>query len=157
MSWKKLLAENKIHTHSTSKKELGALRALITRDLADAAVKELSDDRRFAILRQSLVATMPKHLPSEQRRYLSVEKSFRQRLGSLQKSSCFRQRRGAHCGVHRNLEQTISDALPFYFLLTQPNAGKFRTVPDLYDLRTLRFEFGLASKRRRGWLPPSFF
>jgi uncharacterized protein (UPF0332 family) len=48
MTWKKLLAENKIHTHSTSKKELDALRALITRDLADAAVKELSDDRRFA-------------------------------------------------------------------------------------------------------------
>jgi uncharacterized protein (UPF0332 family) len=48
MSWKKLLAENKIHTHSTSKKELDALRALVTRDLADAAVKELSDDRRFA-------------------------------------------------------------------------------------------------------------
>jgi hypothetical protein len=49
MSWKKLLAENKIHTHSTSKKELEELRALITRDLADAAVKGLSDDRRFAI------------------------------------------------------------------------------------------------------------
>jgi uncharacterized protein (UPF0332 family) len=48
MSWKKLLAENKVRTHSTSKKELDALRALITRDLADAAVKELSDDRRFA-------------------------------------------------------------------------------------------------------------
>jgi hypothetical protein len=27
MSWKKLLAENKIHAHSTSKKELDALRA----------------------------------------------------------------------------------------------------------------------------------
>jgi hypothetical protein len=40
MSWKKLLAENKVRTHSTSKKELDALRALITRDLADAAVKE---------------------------------------------------------------------------------------------------------------------
>jgi hypothetical protein len=48
MSWKKLLAENKIHTHSTSKNELDALRALITRDLADASVKGLSDDRRFA-------------------------------------------------------------------------------------------------------------
>ena|SRR5579863_7793493 len=48
MSWNKLLAENKIHSHSTSKKDLDALRALISRDLADAAVKELSDDRRFA-------------------------------------------------------------------------------------------------------------
>jgi hypothetical protein len=31
-----------------SSNELDALRALITRDLADASVKELSDDRRFA-------------------------------------------------------------------------------------------------------------
>jgi hypothetical protein len=29
MSWKKLLAENKIHTHGTSKKELDALSALV--------------------------------------------------------------------------------------------------------------------------------
>jgi uncharacterized protein (UPF0332 family) len=48
MSWKKLLAEHKVHTHTTSKKELDVLRALIARDLADAAVKELSEDRRFA-------------------------------------------------------------------------------------------------------------
>src|ERR1700730_50031 len=48
MIWKKLLAEHKVHTHSTSKKELEALRAVITRDLSDAAVKGLSEDRRFA-------------------------------------------------------------------------------------------------------------
>jgi HEPN domain len=48
MTWKKLLAEHKVHTHNTSKKELDALRALIARDLADAAVKELSEDRKFA-------------------------------------------------------------------------------------------------------------
>lgn len=48
MIWKKLLAEHKVHTHSTSKKELDALRAVITRDLSDAAVKGLSEDRRFA-------------------------------------------------------------------------------------------------------------
>jgi Helix-turn-helix domain len=48
MIWKKLLAEHKVHTHSTSKKELAALRAVITRDLSDAAVKGLSEDRRFA-------------------------------------------------------------------------------------------------------------
>src|ERR1700740_923161 len=48
MSWKKLLAEHKIHTHTASKKELDALRALIERDLADAGIKGLSDDRRFA-------------------------------------------------------------------------------------------------------------
>jgi hypothetical protein len=39
MIWKKLLAEHKVHTHSTSKKELDALRAVITRDLSDAAVR----------------------------------------------------------------------------------------------------------------------
>jgi hypothetical protein len=48
MSWKKLLAEHKVHTHRTSKKELDALRAVIARDLSDAAVHGLSDDRRFA-------------------------------------------------------------------------------------------------------------
>jgi hypothetical protein len=48
MSWKKLVAEHKVHPHSTSKKELDALRAVVTRDLADASVKGLSDDRRFA-------------------------------------------------------------------------------------------------------------
>jgi hypothetical protein len=48
MSWKKLLAEHKVHTHSTSKKELDALRAVVARDLADAAIPGLSDDRKFA-------------------------------------------------------------------------------------------------------------
>jgi uncharacterized protein (UPF0332 family) len=48
MSWKQLLAERKVHTHRTSKKELDGLRELIARDLADAAVKGLSSDRRFA-------------------------------------------------------------------------------------------------------------
>src|SRR5258706_13419043 len=48
MSWKKLLAESKVHAHKTSKKELDDLRALIVRDLEDAAIQELSDDRRFA-------------------------------------------------------------------------------------------------------------
>ena len=35
MSWKQLLAENKVHTHRTSKKEVDGLRELISRDLAD--------------------------------------------------------------------------------------------------------------------------
>ena len=48
MSWKQLLAERKVHAHRTSKKELDGLRELIARDLADAAVKGLSSDRRFA-------------------------------------------------------------------------------------------------------------
>jgi hypothetical protein len=48
MSWKKLLAEGKVHAHKTSKKELDDLPAVIVRDLKDAAIQELSDDRRFA-------------------------------------------------------------------------------------------------------------
>ena len=48
MTWKKLLAEHKVHTHRTAKKELDALRELVARDLADAGVKGLSADRQFA-------------------------------------------------------------------------------------------------------------
>jgi len=48
MSWEKLLAAHKIHTHKTSRQELDALRAVIQRDLADAALAGLSEDRRFA-------------------------------------------------------------------------------------------------------------
>jgi hypothetical protein len=48
MSWKKLQAEGKVHDHKPSKKELDDLRAVIVRDLEDAAIQELSDDRRFA-------------------------------------------------------------------------------------------------------------
>jgi len=48
MSWKKLQAEGRVRTHKTSKKELNELRAIVARDLEDAAIQELSDDRRFA-------------------------------------------------------------------------------------------------------------
>lgn len=48
MSWAKLQAERKVHAHKTSKKELDELRALIARDLEDAAIPALSNDRRFA-------------------------------------------------------------------------------------------------------------
>lgn len=48
MSWKKLQAEGKIRAHKANKKELDELRAVIARDLKDAAIQALSDDRRFA-------------------------------------------------------------------------------------------------------------
>ena len=48
MSWKKLLQDNKVHRHATSRKELAELRRLIVRDLADASLAGLSEDRRFA-------------------------------------------------------------------------------------------------------------
>ncbi len=48
MSWTKLLASKEAQRHKTSKKELDNIRALIARDLADAAIAGLSADRRFA-------------------------------------------------------------------------------------------------------------
>ena len=48
MSWKKLLQDNKVHRHATSRKELAEIRRLVARDLADAALAGLSEDRRFA-------------------------------------------------------------------------------------------------------------
>jgi hypothetical protein len=48
MSWKKLQAEGKVRANKASRKELDDLRAVVVRDLEDAAIQELSDDRRFA-------------------------------------------------------------------------------------------------------------
>src|SRR5258708_26971027 len=47
-SWQQWLVKGDVKTHQTSKQEIDNLRALITRDLADAAVIALSADRRFA-------------------------------------------------------------------------------------------------------------
>ena len=48
MSWTKLLASKEAQRHKTCGKELDNIRALIARDLADAAIAGLSADRRFA-------------------------------------------------------------------------------------------------------------
>jgi len=48
MSWKSLQAQGRVRVHKASKKELDELRAVIARDLEDAAIQELSDDLRFA-------------------------------------------------------------------------------------------------------------
>ena len=48
MSWKKLLQSNSVHRHTTSRQELSDIRRLVARDLADAAIPALSEDRRFA-------------------------------------------------------------------------------------------------------------
>jgi uncharacterized protein (UPF0332 family) len=47
-SWQQWLAKGDVKAHQTSKQEIDNLRALITRDLADASVIALSADRRFA-------------------------------------------------------------------------------------------------------------
>jgi hypothetical protein len=49
MSWKQLLQDDKIHRHTTGRQELTEIRRLVARDLADAAIPALSEDRRFAI------------------------------------------------------------------------------------------------------------
>jgi hypothetical protein len=48
MSWKRLLGKGEVKAHQTSKQEMNNIRALIDRDLADAAIQGLSADRRFA-------------------------------------------------------------------------------------------------------------
>ena len=48
MSWKSLQAQGKVRAHKASKKGLDELRAVIARDLEDAAIQGLSDDRRLA-------------------------------------------------------------------------------------------------------------
>jgi len=48
VTWARLLANNEVQRHKTSKKELDKLRAVIRRDLADASLDGASADRRFA-------------------------------------------------------------------------------------------------------------
>ncbi|MGD0293516.1 MAG: SAV_6107 family HEPN domain-containing protein [Terracidiphilus sp.] len=57
MSWKKLLQDNNVHRHATSRKELAEIRRLVARDLADAALVGLSEDRRFAIAYNAALQT----------------------------------------------------------------------------------------------------
>ena len=48
MSWQNLLANGSVNTHTTSRQEIENLRELVNRDLKDAEIDGLSDDRRFA-------------------------------------------------------------------------------------------------------------
>jgi hypothetical protein len=48
MTWQELLASNRAKAHKTSKQEIDGLRAVVHRDLHDATIAELSEDRRFA-------------------------------------------------------------------------------------------------------------
>lgn len=60
MSWESLLQAQRIKPHRTSRQELDDLRDVVERDLRDAAVTALSDDRRFATAYNAVVqlATM---------------------------------------------------------------------------------------------------
>jgi hypothetical protein len=48
MTWQELLDSKRVQTHKTSPQEISALRDVVNRDLRDAAIPELSEDRRFA-------------------------------------------------------------------------------------------------------------
>ncbi len=49
MTWKELLAGKRIEPHATSKQELDALRSAVSRNLSDAALRQLSADNRFGL------------------------------------------------------------------------------------------------------------
>lgn len=49
MSWQQLLASRHVQPHTTHAQELQGLRTVVSRDLRDAALPDLSADRRFAI------------------------------------------------------------------------------------------------------------
>jgi hypothetical protein len=48
MTWQQLIASNRVKTHETSRQEIDDLRAVVGRDLKDASIAGLSEDRRFA-------------------------------------------------------------------------------------------------------------
>lgn len=50
MSLNQLLSEDKLKPHSTSATEISALRAIVAREMSDAALSNLSRDRKFACL-----------------------------------------------------------------------------------------------------------
>ena len=47
MTWKQLLAENRVAAEPTSPTQIKDLRAVVHRNLADAQIRKLSDDGRF--------------------------------------------------------------------------------------------------------------
>ena len=63
MSWNKLLQSNRVHRHTTSPQELTEIRRLVARDLADAAIPALSDDRRFATAYNAALQTAKMAIP----------------------------------------------------------------------------------------------
>lgn len=57
MIWERWLKARKIHTHTSSRQELDELRAVVWRDLADAALAGLFDDRRFTTVYNAALQT----------------------------------------------------------------------------------------------------
>ena len=55
MTWQELLKTERVHRQRTSKHELDDLRAVVERDLKDASLSGLSEDRRFATAYNSVL------------------------------------------------------------------------------------------------------
>lgn len=49
MSWRDLVADGRVVTHVTSRREIEDLRAIVARNLADASTKAISADNRFGL------------------------------------------------------------------------------------------------------------
>jgi uncharacterized protein (UPF0332 family) len=78
MSWKKLLQDNKVHRHTTSRQELNEIRRLVARDLTDAALPALSEDRRFATAYNAALQTAKMAIACAGYRIASVPGHHRQ-------------------------------------------------------------------------------
>ena len=72
MSWKKLLQDNRVHLHTTSRQELNEIRRLVARDLTDAAIPVLSEDRRFATAYNAALQTAKMAIACDGYRIASV-------------------------------------------------------------------------------------
>jgi uncharacterized protein (UPF0332 family) len=57
MTWQGLLAAQRVRAHKTSPQEIHDLRAVVERDLKDAKLEGLSDDRRFATAYNAVLLT----------------------------------------------------------------------------------------------------
>jgi hypothetical protein len=49
MTWKELLAANRVEIHATTRQELDDLRRAVVRNIHDAAVADLSADNKFGL------------------------------------------------------------------------------------------------------------
>ena len=55
MTWKTLLAENKIAPHKTTAQELSDLRSAVERNFSDSGASEISNDFRFALAYEAVL------------------------------------------------------------------------------------------------------
>jgi hypothetical protein len=143
MSWKKLQAEGRVHVHKASKRELDDLRAVILRDLEDADIQELSDDRRFATAynaalqtaKMSIVCTGYRLAGTQGHHQLTFE-AARLALGASATQTldffeaCRRKRNvidydHASVATHTEAEEIVKEAKDFFELVERWIAAKY--------------------------------